>query len=57
MLNIKMLSISALLIALVTLISHLIYIPDIPVIPVEDSKCFPVQRLINFLSAVMLDPG
>ncbi len=51
MINTKMLSISALFIALGTLTSHLIYIP------VGVSKCFPVQHLINVLSAVMLGPG
>ncbi len=51
MLNTKMLSISALFIALGTLTSHLIYIP------VGVSKCFPVQHLINVLSAVILGPG
>jgi len=49
--NTKMLSISALFIAIGTLTSHLIYIP------VGVSKCFPVQHLINVLSAVMLGPG
>ena len=34
-----------------TLTSHLIYIP------VGVSKCFPVQHLINVLSAVILGPG
>jgi len=42
---------SALFIALGTLTSHLIFIP------VGVSKCFPVQHLINVLSAVMLGPG
>lgn len=51
MINTKMLSISALFIALGTLTSHLIYIP------VGISKCFPVQHLINVLTAVMLGPG
>jgi energy coupling factor transporter S component ThiW len=51
MIHTKRLSISALLIALGTLTGHLIYIP------VGVSKCFPVQHLINVLSAVMLGPG
>ncbi len=51
MINTKILSISALFIALGTLTSHLIYIP------VGVSKCFPVQHLINVLSAVILGPG
>lgn len=51
MFNTKILSISALFIALGTLTSHLIYIP------VGVSKCFPVQHLINVLSAVLLGPG
>ncbi len=42
---------SALLIALGTLTSHIIFIP------VGVSKCFPVQHLINVLSAVVLGPG
>lgn len=51
MINTKMLSISALFIGLGTLTSHLIYIP------VGVSKCFPIQHLINVLSAVLLSPG
>jgi energy coupling factor transporter S component ThiW len=49
--NIKKLSVSAFFIALGTLTSHLIYIP------VGVSRCFPVQHLINVLSAVLLGPG
>lgn len=48
--NNKRLTISALLIALGTLTGHLIYIP------VGVSKCFPVQHLINVISAVFLGP-
>ena len=51
MIDTKRLSVSALFIALGTLTSHLIFIP------VGVSKCFPVQHLINVLSAVMLGPG
>lgn len=51
MINTKMLSISALFIALGTLTSHLIYIP------VGISRCFPIQHLINVLTAVLLGPG
>ena len=47
----KKLTFSALLIALGTLTGHLIYIP------VGVAKAFPVQHLINVLSAVLLGPG
>ncbi len=47
----KNLTLAALLIALGTLTGHLIYIP------VGVSKCFPVQHLINVLSAVLLGPA
>jgi len=46
----KKLTFSALLIALGTLTGHLIYIP------VGVAKAFPVQHLINVLSAVLLGP-
>jgi len=49
--NIRKLTTSSLFIALGTLTGHLIYIP------VGVSKCFPVQHLINVLSAVFLGPG
>lgn len=47
----KKLTFSALLIALGTLTGHLIYIP------VGVAKAFPVQHLINVLSAVLLGPA
>lgn len=47
----KKLTLSALLIALGTLLAHVIYIP------VGVSKCFPVQHTINVLSGVLLGPG
>lgn len=46
----KKLTFSALLVALGTMASNLIYIP------VGAAKCFPVQHTINVLSAVLLDP-
>ncbi|KNF10192.1 thiamine-precursor transport protein ThiW [Gottschalkia purinilytica] len=46
----KNLVFSALLIALGVLGSHIIYIPLGP------SKCFPVQHVINILSAILLSP-
>ena len=49
--NIKKLTTSSLFIALGTLTGHLIYIP------IGVSKCFPVQHLINVLSAVLLGPA
>ncbi|MFW6001496.1 MAG: energy coupling factor transporter S component ThiW [Halanaerobium sp.] len=49
--NNKKLTFSALLIALGTLSGHLIYIP------VGAAKAFPVQHLINVLSAVLLGPA
>lgn len=51
MINSKRICLSALLIAIGTLTSHIIFIP------VGVSKCFPVQHLINVLSAVTLGPG
>ena len=47
----KKLTLSSLLIALGTLTGHLIYIP------VGAAKAFPVQHLINVLSAVLLGPA
>ncbi len=47
----KKMTFSALLIALGTMTGHLIYIP------VGVAKAFPVQHLINILSAVLLGPG
>lgn len=47
----KDLTFSALLIALGTITGHLIYIP------VGVAKAFPVQHLINVLSAVLLGPA
>ncbi|ODS50398.1 MAG: thiW protein [Halanaerobium sp. 4-GBenrich] len=47
----KKLTFSALLIALGTMTGHLIYIP------VGVAKAFPVQHLINILSAVLLGPA
>ena len=47
----KKLTLSALLIALGTLTGHLIYIT------VGVAKAFPVQHLINVLSAVLFGPG
>ena len=47
----KKLTFSALLIALGTMTGHLIYIP------VGVAKAFPVQHLINILSAVILGPA
>lgn len=47
----KKLTFSALLIALGTMTGHLIYIP------VGVAKAFPVQHLINVLSAVLLGPA
>jgi energy coupling factor transporter S component ThiW len=44
------LTFSALLVAIGTLSSHLIYIP------VGVAKCYPVQHTINVLSAVLLGP-
>ncbi|PTV93466.1 energy coupling factor transporter S component ThiW [Halanaerobium saccharolyticum] len=49
--NNKKLTFSALLIALGTMTGHLIYIP------VGVAKAFPVQHLINILSAVLLGPA
>lgn len=46
----KKLTFSALLVALGTMASNLIYIP------VGAAKCFPVQHTINVLSAVLLSP-
>lgn len=46
----KKLTLSALLIALGTIASNLIYIP------IGAAKCFPVQHTINVLSAVLLGP-
>lgn len=46
----KKLTFSALLIALGTITGHLIYIP------IGAAKAFPVQHLINILSAVLLGP-
>ena len=46
----KKLTLSALLVALGTIASNLIYIP------VGAAKCFPVQHTINVLSAVLLGP-
>lgn len=46
----KKITFSALLIALGTITGHLIYIP------VGVAKAFPVQHLINILSAVLLGP-
>lgn len=48
--NTKKLTISALLIAIGTVSAHIIYIP------VGVAKCFPVQHIINVLSAVILGP-
>lgn len=45
------LTFSALLIALGTLLGHVVYIP------VGVSKCFPIQHTINVLSGVLLGPG
>ncbi|MFZ5942852.1 MAG: energy coupling factor transporter S component ThiW [Bacillota bacterium] len=47
----KKLTFSALLVAIGTLLGHLIYIPA------GVAKCFPVQHTINVLSAVLLGPG
>ncbi len=47
----KKITFSALLIALGTITGHLIYIP------VGVAKAFPVQHLINILSAVLLGPA
>lgn len=47
----KKIALSALLISVATLSSHIIYIP------VGVSKCFPVQHAINVLSAVLVGPG
>lgn len=47
----KKLTLSSLFIALGTLTGHIVFIP------VGVSKCFPVQHLINVLSAVLLGPG
>lgn len=49
--KINKLTLSALFISLGTLTGHIIYIP------VGVSKCFPVQHLINVLSAVLLGPA
>jgi len=49
--NTKKLTLSAMLIAIGTLASHVIYIP------VGVAKCFPIQHTINVLSAVLLGPG
>ncbi|KJS87771.1 MAG: thiamine biosynthesis protein ThiW [Peptococcaceae bacterium BICA1-8] len=49
--NTRKLTFSALLIALGTLLGHVIYIP------VGVAKCFPIQHTINVLSAVLLGPG
>lgn len=48
--NTKKITIAALFIAIGTISSNLIYIP------VGVSKCFPVQHIINVLSAVILGP-
>lgn len=48
--NNRKLTFSALLIALGTITGHLIYIP------IGAAKAFPVQHLINILSAVLLGP-
>lgn len=48
--NTKKLTASALLIAIGTMASHLVYIP------VGVAKCYPVQHTINVLSAVLLGP-
>ncbi|MDK2824411.1 MAG: hypothetical protein PWQ67_553 [Clostridia bacterium] len=47
----KKLTFSALLIAIGTLLGHIIYIP------VGIAKCYPIQHTINVLSAVILGPG
>lgn len=46
----RKLTLAALLVAIGTLASHLIYIP------VGVAKCYPVQHTINVLSAVVLGP-
>jgi energy coupling factor transporter S component ThiW len=48
--NVKKITLSALLIALGTLTSHVVYIP------VGVAKCFPIQHTINVISAVLLGP-
>ncbi len=48
--KVRRLTASALLVAIGTLSSHLIYIP------VGVAKCYPVQHAINVLSAVLLGP-
>ncbi len=48
--KVQRLTASALLVAIGTLSSHLIYIP------VGVAKCYPVQHAINVLSAVLLGP-
>jgi len=48
--NTKKITYSALLIAIGTLTANLIYIP------VGVAKCFPVQHMINVISAVLLGP-
>ncbi|MFZ7103500.1 MAG: energy coupling factor transporter S component ThiW [Peptococcaceae bacterium] len=47
----KKLTFAALLIAIGTLLGHVIYIP------VGVAKCFPIQHAINVISAVLLGPG
>lgn len=49
--QVKKLTLSALLVALGTLTSNLVYVP------VGIAKCYPVQHTINVLSAVLLGPG
>ncbi len=48
--NVKKLTLSALLIAVGTMSAHLVYIP------VGVAKCFPIQHAINVITAVMLGP-
>ncbi len=48
--QIRKLTSAALLVAIGTLSAHLVYIP------VGVSKCFPVQHVINIMSAVLLGP-
>ncbi|MBS4960166.1 MAG: energy coupling factor transporter S component ThiW [Clostridiales bacterium] len=47
----KKLTVSAMLIAMGTLLSNIVYIP------VGASKCQPIQHLINVLSAVLMGPS
>ena len=48
--NTKKLVFSSMLIAIGTLLGHVIYIP------VGVAKCFPIQHTINVISAVLLGP-